>query len=786
MKIIKSSWCTYILLTGISIIGIACIMLYVTLNSSLPQLDGKVSGLGVGETIFIERDDYGVPIITSKKRENGAYALGFVHAQERFFQMDLLRRAGAGELAALFGSSLLEHDIKIRQYRFRSRAIQALEQLSNGERSILKHYVSGVNAGLKNLGTSPFEYMILGQKPDEWLEADSLLVIYSMYLSLQSDQRARSYAKAWLYEHIAPELQDIFLPSFSEFDAPLDTDHIKHITNSLPSKGPAWLAESHSSDPRSSKHSLPVGSNSWAVSGAHSIHGGGIIANDMHLNIGLPNTWFRAALKVKAHGDEQRALLGLTLPGFPGFIVGSNENVAWGFTNSYGNYFELLEIEKEPMQGFPIKLGEQYIEAIQHQEIILTNGSSPYTMKFWDTPLGPIEEYEGRYYIQHWVALSSEAVNLNLLKFESTNNIQEASALSHQTGIPAQNITLVDKYGQIGWTIAGPIPKREDTKKQIFSNQPTWNNMLLPEDYPQILNPERGRIWSANSRQISKNYSEVIGDGGADLGARAMQIRDRLRELNNADESDVYWISLDCEAKFMKVWRDSAIESLNLDATLNNAQRADFKKILEESEFLYATEDSIAYKLCRDYMYGLYEALFGSVDEQLAKLPGQPSYGMTIPRWPAVVLRLINEEPDWLPEGKSWRALKLSVIDKLISQSSSKHVDWKSVTWGDMNISEINHPLSSALPGLGKLLNAPSLPQSGDNHIPKISSPNFGQSQRMVISPGMEELSLFNMPGGQSGHPLSPYYLKGHESWAKGEPLPLSPRKSVHHLTLSD
>ncbi len=258
-----------------------------------------------------------MPTVAGRDRFDAAYGIGYLHAQDRFFQMDYLRRTGAGELAELLGPAALDFDREHRLFRFRARAAAAFAQLPPDERRLLERYTQGVNDGLAALRARPFEYALLGEPPARWRPEDSLLVIWAMYFQVQGTLASRDIARNWLTAHATQQQRAFLLPSSSGFDAPLDAPRIDEAPAPLPDAAPAWFraagdgaAKRASLDFRSS-----VGSNNWAIAGSRSARGAAIVGDDMHLVLGLPNTWYRAAFTYPGGAAPVRRAVGVTLAG---------------------------------------------------------------------------------------------------------------------------------------------------------------------------------------------------------------------------------------------------------------------------------------------------------------------------------------------------------------------------------------------------------------------------------------------------------------------------------------
>ncbi|MCI0574074.1 MAG: penicillin acylase family protein [Myxococcaceae bacterium] len=764
--------------------------LWMFLRGSLPQLEGEVTVAGLAAPVRVTRDAQGVPVLEGKDRLDLAYATGYLHAQDRFFQMDLLRRVAAGELSGLVGAAALDTDRGHRFHRFRARAESVLKTLAPAELAVLERYASGVNAGLAALSSRPFEYGLLMTAPEPWRPADTLLVVWAMYFDLQGNLERRELARGWLKEHATPEQLAVLLPDATRFDAPLDAAEVSATgaPTAVPAQAPEWFGKAGDTKLAALEFRTSVGSNNWAVAGSRTRHGSAIVADDMHLGIRLPHIWYRAVLQYPDAAGKQRRVAGVTLPGAPFVVVGSNGRVAWGFTNSYGDYLDLIELERDKSNPLRFKTGADWETAVETVELLGVKGGEAVPFKVLETSLGPVREVGGRFYAVRWIAHQPGAVNINLGKLEDADDLVAAQAIANTAGMPAQNMVAGDSAGRVGWTIAGPLPGRSAQAAASFPftvDAPLgWQGQMAPADYPRVLDPQDGQVWTANSRQLAGAEYAKLGDGGADLGARARQIRDNLTALGTTDEKGVYGVGLDDRALFIGEWRDRALKLLDDTAVAGKPERAEFRRLLNESWDGRASVSSVGYRLSRQYMYGLYAELFGGVDAELGKLMEKADFDSANPRWPVVVARLLDEQPaGWLPAGRDWKAVQLAAVDRAITELTENGAQLSSATWGARNTSRFIHPLVRAVPALQPWLSTPAVPQAGDENMPRVSGPDFGQSERMSVSPGKEEQGIFNMPGGQSGHPLSSYFLAGHEAWVKGEPTPFLPGPAVHTLT---
>ena len=776
---------------------------YMFMRGSLPALDGSIAAAGLRAPVTVTRDAVGVPTIRGSDRGDVAWATGFVHAQERFFQMDLLRRSASGELAALLGKALLPVDRDRRIHRFAARAGVALAALPEAERAVIERYVAGVNAGLGALAARPFEYAVLRQAPRPWRAEDTLLVTWAMYFDLQDSQLHRMFSRGWLRDRGTTAEQLAFLlPTSSAYDAPLDSGGIDETAAPIPAAPPAWYGKPPKAQVAAAAPpgDAEVGSNNWAVAGARSRSGAAIVANDMHLALRLPHIWYRAVLALEGSGAPPRQIVGVTLPGAPIVVAGSNGQVAWGFTNSYGAYLDLLELELDAKDASRYRIagapGSDWGLLRTVDERIEVAGGEAELLHVQESAFGPVWDRSGRRYAIHWVAHDPGAVNFAPALLEGATTVAEALAIGQRSGIPAQNMVAGDAAGHIGWTLAGALPGRSASWASTFPGAAasaashSWTTLAAPSAHPSVVDPLSGQLSTANSRQLAGAGYAAIGDGGADLGPRARQVRDDVAALGaGVDEAGVYGVGLDDRALYLAPWRDRALQALagnDADAG-SQPQRAEFKRLLETTWSGRASVDSVAYRLTKQFVGSLYLRLFGSVDDEMHAASTSAGFARASSRWPAVVARLLDEQPPaWLPAGSaSWRAVQLAAIDDAIAAITKDGTALADASWGRLNTTRIAHPMASSLPLGMRWLAAPPQPMAGDSHMPRVAAPAFGQSERMVVSPGREASGIFNMPGGQSGHPLSRHFLAGHADWVAGTAAPLLPGAAAHTLTLT-
>ena len=800
-----------LLLIGSLIIAFTVTWIYSQIDSALPILDGKKTVFGLTKSAIIERDEQGIVTIKASNRLDVAVATGFVHAQERFFQMDLLRRNSAGELSSLFGSVALKHDKSIRIHRFRERAIDIVNQLPTNQKDLLKAYTRGVNQGLKYISSHPFEYLLLQQEPTQWSEEDSILTIFSMYIDLQYTNGQRERTLGLMKAILSADVYDFLNPRGSVWDTAIDNSQYQPSpmpTKAWPSASSANLITTKSSHSLvNNKTSLKYqadefpGSNNWGISGKISSTGSAMIANDMHLGIRVPNTWFRASFEYPTMTNKKIKVTGATLPGTPNITIGSNGEIAWGFTNSYGDYSDVIKIKS-------INNDTQYMtpngarDFSFHKQLIAVKDEKPVEVTIKETIWGPIigENSQGELLAYRWVAHDKEAINFIATELELATNVTQAFNIAARSGIPAQNMMVGDKAGNLGWTIMGPLPKKFGNKGETpaywHNNDNGWEGYLLPAQYPSILNPKDNRLWTANSRVVGGIMLEKIGNGGYALGARAGQIRDNLFALNSFNEKSLLAIGLDDRALFLKPWAEFLLTKVLNDDVLTSEVLATHQKfqqvkdLLSEDDALSASINSVTYRLVRNFRINVRDLVFSEFNNTLKNVDDIYSFRsisaqIEIPLW-----QLINQQPDnfLMRPLNSWQAVfnhaLQKTIDDMIYIDGNNKQALTNATWGQQNTTEIRHPLSQSVPFIGRWLDMPTKALSGDSYMPKVQGKSFGASERMVVSPGHEETGIFHMPTSQSGHPWSPYYGKGHADWEEGIASPFLPGQTKYKLTL--
>ncbi|RZA33170.1 MAG: penicillin acylase family protein [Lysobacteraceae bacterium] len=784
------------------------------MRGSLPALQGEVALPGLSAPVSVQRDALGVVTIDAASETDMARALGYVHAQERFFEMDLMRRTSAGELAELFGPIAVNLDKQHRVHRMRARVMANLDAFSGERTAQLQAYTDGVNAGLASLRVRPWPYLVLRQQPRRWELADSALTGYAMYFDLQDSQNTRELALWKMRPQLPPALFALLTHDGTEWDAPLfgqargnavlpGADEVNLARLPMPASGE--LA------PLSDKGT--PGSNNWAVSGALTADGRAIVADDMHLGLRAPNIWFRARLRypdARARGGKVD-ISGFTLPGLPAVIVGSNTHIAWGFTNSYGDWADWAELALCP-KGAPAQAQAPgtaaCVPARDFDEPIRVAGGADVDFRVRETAWGPVlhEPAGGKALALRWTPQLRGSLRVSFADLAVAGDIAEAFAVADKAGIPAQNFVVADASGKIAWRIIGGFPRRDpgcvasapEQRVELDRGAPPapaigakaadpapagcgpWLTDATAS--PRLLDPASHRLWTANNRTLDGDGLKLAGDGGYALGARARQIRDDLFSRERFTEQQLLAIQLDDRAVFLDRWW-ALLQKEGKRAPAGALGALSAAAAHWEGR---ASTQSVSYRLVRAWRLAVHARIADGLTAPAQAALGKDFVMPDLPQLEGVAWPLLEARPAHLLPRRfaSWDAL-LEDAARQVRDDLAGHGPLAQRTWGERNTAKICHPLANALPGVLKpALCMPADPLPGDGAMPRVQGPSFGASERMVVSPGHEADGIIHMPGGQSGNPLSPFWGAGHEDWVHGRPTPFLPGKTRHTLNL--
>jgi penicillin amidase len=466
--------------------------------------------------------------------------------------------------------------------------------------------------------------------------------------------------------------------------------------------------------------------------------------------------------------------------------------VAWGFTNTGGDWSDLVVVEPDPRDAtrYLTPSGSRRIE--RFTEMIPVRGQSAHPFEIEWTIWGPIvrTDAKGRKLAQRWVAHDAGRLAADITELEQARTLDELLRMAAGLGIPAQNLVAGDTTGRIGWTIAGPVPRREG----FDGSRPTswadgsrrWNGYLSADEQPRVIDPPSGRLWTANAPVVTGEMLSRVGEGGYADGIRARLIRDRLLGIEQATPGDMLSVQLETSALFHERWREVALAVLRPEAVQAHPRRLEFRRLIESTWTGKADPASVAYLLVRTFRAVLSREVLGGLTAPVRDYDPGFDYTRAL-RSEGPLWQLVSERPRHLlnPAFATWDAQLLAAVDTAIAELTANDEPLSNRAWGTFNRASVTHPLGSAVPLAGRFVNMPSEPLPGDVYTPRAHSPRTGPSERMAVSPGREHEGVLHMPGGQSGHPLSPHYSDQHRAWVTGDPLPFLPGAPIARLTLT-
>ncbi|MCH6257198.1 penicillin acylase family protein [Puniceicoccaceae bacterium K14] len=793
----------YLSLVGllfISILSISGVGAYFLLSGSGFEMDGDVLFSDLSSDVTVTFDEYGVPSIIGKERLDVARSLGYLHASERLYSMEMQRRFAAGELSEIVGKRALRLDRKHRAYGFRERAKKDYASLPDSEKILLEAYCEGVNFGIESLKTRPWEFFVLRQNVKPWLPEDSILVGYSLYIGLQKNLIWREQCRLIMKESLPSDVFSFFVQNGSNWDSAMDgsllpllpipsRESFSYVNAPFEERPPFQMNYALDPDYENFSDAVP-GSNAWAISGELTESGAAMLANDMHLHLGVPNTWYRANFEYEV--DERPInIFGATLPGLPLMIIGSNRSVAWGLTNSRVDTLDLVEIEFDPNDDsrYLTTEGSEAFEV--KEEIIKVKGAADERLVVRNTRWGPMQaKFMNRSFALHWRAMEGVGINLKQVEFEEATSVKEFLDIAPEIRVPTLNVIVADNSGDIGWTLMGAIVERGSFSGEVPIRasrfDPSWSDVEA-DRYPRISNPDNGYLWNANNRAAGDAVYQKITNGDVITPARSYQIKTKLVEMEYpVSEVDMLDMQMDIEAPFYLRWRDLLVETLKESDAPENRGFSQMLAIVDNWDG-EARADSAAFLLIRDFREHVADQVLGRMlKDCFSKYRGfrKAAFRFEEPLW-----LLVSERPEYLmsSEYEDWQSEFVACIEKQLDGYVDRHgseFDLGSIKWGDENPLVIKHPMSSSLPFFGRFLVMEDRPASGDRTTINVVDGDYTSSERMVVTPGYETDGVFQMPGGQSAHPLSEYFRKGHEDWWEGRPSSFVGRETSHVLKM--
>ncbi|HLY59735.1 MAG TPA: penicillin acylase family protein [Terriglobia bacterium] len=765
----------YLVFLGLVILVAAVGFTYRRIRRSLPQLDGTIEAPGLAQRVEVRRDARGVPHLRAQSLDDLLFAQGYVTAQDRLWQMDLSRRLAFGELAEIFGERLVPRDVENRTLGFRQVAQRAAAEMDHDTQNLIAAYTRGVNAFIQSHKDSlPIEFSLLRYQPRPWEAVDSFGVALNMAKSLNLTwpdelmrERIRSRVSPEIYADLFPDRSPMDHPVAESAPPPSSAKQRQQSLNESPSTLEALDPMLASLLPARRETSVSLGSNNWVLNGAHTQSGKPLLANDPHLGHTVPSVWYM--IHLKAPGFD---VSGVTFAGLPLVVIGHNQRIAWGMTNTGPDVQDLYQ-ESFNLRDPNTYLHEgEWVRAEVRQETIKVRKGDDYVLTVKTTRHGPVVSHEGnRDLALRWTALEPHALRFPFLKIDAAQNwSQFVEALRDFTG-PMQNFVFADVDGNIGYYAPAWVPVRGQGDGSVPSigstDESDWKGYIPFEGLPHSYNPASGMIATANGRVVPDDYPYFITHKW-DPGYRTERIFQLLRAKNQLTVADMLRVQTDIHA-LQDEWLAKQLLSA---AQAHPPSNPDVQYALAQLESWdgEARADSEATLVCEVTRKALLERI-------LKPKLGDDFSGYSWSMSSIFLLNVLsNNWTRWLPPGDAdfnvtmMASLEGGVrgIPSLVG--SNDRNAWR---WGQTIPLTFNHPLSSSLPLVGRYLNVGPVPQAGTQTTVKQTTPTVGPSMRVVIDFSDFDKSVQNITLGESGQVMSPYYKDQFDAWYNGRSFPM-------------
>ncbi len=747
-------------------------------RAAMPTLDGQIKVAGLSAPVTVIRDRQGVPHIHAASMEDLFLAQGYVTAQDRLWQMDITRRYAAGELSGALGSRAIETDKAQRVLGLRLIAQQELTRMPEQDRRYFEAYARGINAYIaEHKDGLPLEFRVLRYFPRAWTPEDSMLIGASLGEILTHGEYLAELKREAVTAKVGPQLAaDLYVnvspndlpPAIQgdpgEIPPPPPNDGVgEEETRLLPDADRQFLRGLLSAGTTEGlvDTPLPAGSNNWVVSGAHTASGKPLLANDMHLPIQIPNTWYEAHL---TSGDFDVA--GVSLPGMPAIIVGHNRRIAWGFTNIMADV-EDVYIENFNAQGqYQTPDGWKSPE-VRHETIEVKGGTDiPFDVVV--TRHGPImTEFvkgEKRKVALRSTMLRPEALYFPIFALNKASNWQEFSSTVMQLPVP-ENAVYADVDGHIGYQATGLFPKRNNWDGALPVNGADdaheWIGTVPLDQLPRVYDPPSGILATANSRVTPDGYPDVLSNEWV-APLRVQRILRLLHQDKKFTRADMLAIQTDIYSRLDHFVAERLVYAIDHSSksTARTRQAADILRKwdgrMDKDSAAAAIERTARIRIRRMML----QSKLGS-DFRLY------SWFMD-PVWLENVLNLQPQR--WLPSGfANWNDALTSSVEQVLSDSEiDAPQDLSTWKYGNVFPVDIRHPVFGSIPGLYGISGPGKLPQSGDGDTVKQVGTSFGPSERFTADLADLNQSTLNIVIGQSGNLGSPHYMDHWNAWYNG------------------
>lgn len=754
---------------------------------------------GLGGTVEVRFDAYGIPHIFADRWVDAVRALGYLHATDRLFQMDISRRRASGTLAEILGRDALQDDILVRQLGLR-RTCEAFWQQGNYPQALredLEAYCAGVNAKIKELGKDglPDGFRMLGYEPAPWTPADCL--VFGKYMAWDQSGTDDDLWFGVMLEKLGPQAFHELWPLDRPYEVPavrqqaeLPVRVAAAELRAVPGAADAYLTALDNFSGAWYGRGGAFGSNNWAVSGAKTRSGKPMLCSDPHLGFRLPSIWYAAHLSA-----EGRNIAGVTFAGSPSVVIGHTDRLAWGITNLQTDavdYFVETVDANDPLKY--LHRGEwKTMERISEEVPIA--GEAPHKLDIDYTVHGPVVSREGRVISMQWTDLGVTTDPLAIFGMNRATNFEEWLDAARTLVAPCINLMYADVDGNIALYCAGSLPLRLHGHGRVpmdgASGENDWVGMIPKDEMPLALNPPEGFIMSANGRPASIGYPHYLGFQW-DPSARTRRIVDMLTPASDLTIESMALIQNDAHDKFAETFLPVFLDVMTR-SDVADAYQARLLAALSQWDYV-ADADSIGTLIWLRW-FDAYRA--ATWDDEWAargieKRGGSWGFTGDNKREPMleVLEYMTREHPGaiWFDDRATpEREQRDDMIRRsfAVAAESLKNDVGEDITklaWRNFNILRVNYMLPIDVPGLSR----EGGPVAGDSFTVNPGGDGGGvgggASWRMIVDFGDVASSVGAYPGGQSEDPRSPNYADIMQLWAAGKYAPLHLRADAASL----
>ena len=767
----------------------------------LPQLDGSASLPGLHQDVTVERDRWGVPRVRASSVEDLAEAQGYVMAQDRLWQMDLLRRVARGQLSEILGPKTLVIDKEFRTNGFARAAERDATLLDPESRKVMEAYARGVNHFIEqHKNALPLEFSLLRYEPSPWQPSDTIAISGYMYRTLTNTWE-RELNRAKVAERAGPDrAKDLFSEeaamdhfvvgdpkviddgsqrSAADSDDDDDDDDMQpdtvlkarsgvlpniatresdpDVTSALAESVQAFLSESKNEIRQG------LGSNNWVVSGAHTATGKPLLANDTHLELSIPSIWYEIHLTAPGWNIK-----GFTLPGAPMIIIGHNDRIAWGFTNNGADVQDLYVETFNPASPDEYRVKAAWTKAQVFDETIHVKGQADEHLKVTVTRHGPIvHREEDKAYALRWTATEPSGLANSYTWLGKARNWREFRENMRRVWGPAQNGVYADVDGNIGYVMAARVPIRKKGHGEVpvpgDTDDHEWSGYIPFDRLPQALNPESGLIVTANARVVGPNYKPYLTDRWEEP-YRTARIYDLLHDRHDLRPEDMLKVQTDTYSYPHVFLADELLAAARTVKPKDPRAQKLIDGLKDWNGIADADSPEVSF---------LHTVRRAAIDLLLEPFLGKDT---SLYQWRTTTFlqKILTDRPaKWLPAAdKNYDELLSTAADiavtKLAEQSKSEHVeDW---AWKRFNSLDMFHPLGSD--GLLKRsLSITDKPQAGTVYSVRAAAKTHGPAMRFVANPKNWDQSIMLITAGESGQPGSSHYSDQFSYWYEGKPI---------------